>query len=294
MQRNIQRNHKLVGIAGALAAALALGSSPAHAVIDGPGATGGSEWVFAAWGMDAEGKGVGYVYDLDTALTLESFIGADVATNSTPTTVLPSSLTAPFFKGALPQFASFQALLANPTGFVWNLAAAESIGRSRVVSTVDVMPAVTPSNAAVRKFADSFKVFSAAAATKGTHPQATDGVAFDLREADGNAYPGSSATSVYGQNFGGASSGLDNAAGPGMQLPLTMFWQRSLLSAQANSAGGFGALTQGGRPVVARMDFGAQGAAQLTVTAVPEPTESALWLAGLGLLGLIARRRLHG
>lgn len=290
----MQRNHKLAGVAGALAAALALGSSPAQAVIDGTTATGGSEWVFAAWGMDAEGKGVGYVYDLDTALTLESFIGADVATSSTPGTALPPSLTKPYFQGALPQFASFQALLANPMDFVWNLAAAESFGRSRVVSTVELQPAVTPTNGAVRKFADNFGVFSAAAATKGTHPQVADGVAFDLREADLTAYPGPSASSAYGQNFGGASSGLDNAAGPGVQLPLVMFWQKSLLSSQANGAGGFGALSQDGLPVVARMDFGAQGAAQLTVTAVPEPTESALWLAGLGLLGLIARRRLNG
>ena len=215
MQRNIQRNHKLAGIAGALVAALALGSSPAHALIDGTTATGGSEWVFAAWGMDAEGKGVGYVYDLETALTLESFIGADVATNQTPSTALPSSLSTPFFQGVLPQFASFQALLANPNGFVWNLAAAESIGRSRVVSTVYEMPSVTPRNSDIKNFADSFNYFSAAAATKGTHPLVADGVAFDLREADGNAYPGPSATSVYGQNFGGASPELNNVAGPG-------------------------------------------------------------------------------
>lgn len=293
MQRNIQRNHKLAGIAGALVAALALGSSPAHALIDGTTATGGSEWVFAAWGMDAEGKGVGYVYDLETTLTLESFIGADVATNQTPSTALPSSLSTPFFQGVLPQFASFQALLANPNDFVWNLAAAESIGRNRVVSTVEVMPAVTPTNFAIKNMAANFGVFSAGAATKGTHPLVADGVAFDIREADLTAYPGPSATSAYGQNFGGASSGLDNAAGPGAQLPLVMFWQKSLLSSQANGAGGFGALSQDGRPVVARMEFGANGA-QLTVTAVPEPSESALWLAGLGLLGLIARRRLNG
>jgi hypothetical protein len=98
--------------------------------------------------------------------------------------------------------------------------------------------------------------------------------------------PGYAGSALWGDNWGGAANIIATGKiGSGMDLYLLR--QSSGTFAARNSASVYEALTYNGMPVMASLD----GAGNLHVAAIPEPETYALMLAGLGLVGWMARRR---
>jgi hypothetical protein len=97
------------------------------------------------------------------------------------------------------------------------------------------------------------------------------------------AYAGSA---LWGTNWGNAFNGISTAnIGDGVGLYLLR--QSSGVFAQRNNPSVYEAVSFKGNAYQARLD----GAGNLTISPVPEPEAYALMLAGLGLVGWMARRR---
>jgi hypothetical protein len=97
------------------------------------------------------------------------------------------------------------------------------------------------------------------------------------------AYAGSA---QWGTNWGGAFNGT-STANVGDSVGMYFLRQSTGAFAQRNNPSIYAALEFSGNPYTASLD----AAGNLTVTAVPEPEAYALMLAGLGLVGFMARRR---
>jgi hypothetical protein len=277
-----------------LAAALALGlSGMASASITG-GSTGNTEFVFSAFDSAA---GKGYSYDLSdlgwddvygTNVRMNSLIGSTNTASLIGTTLVVKPANGVLFDLALPSFGDFLGNVS-PAAVKWNLISAETSGIKRIVQTVSQAPAAALTNTQVINGANFVDQYTGALNSKGTNVGGVvtdDGFALTVA-ADGTAYAGNVAT--FGSNLGG--SGYTNTGS--LSDKLNMYVVSSTTSTASTAAGRFAALTSAtGQQVAAKVYSAADGyhLQVALVTAVPEPETYAMLLAGLGMLGFVARR----
>jgi len=274
----------------ALVAALALSAvaTSANAAISAN--SGNSELVFSAWDANA---GVGYTYDLNWDKFLNDLVGADQAANAAGNALLAanafvqSSLIGSngvIFDGALTGLP----FTGDVSGVQWNLGAYDSTGRTRLLITQgDSALPFESTNNQVKAAVTGFGVYAPNANGFITTP-AEDTYAVTA-STDGAAYAGN-----MGNGFVNNVADTTNALGGTSALYLLA------PTTQASSAAPSFAqqlLSFDGRDIVAKtyLQDGAwhlQISAVTAVTApVPEPETYAMMLAGLGLMGAVARRR---
>ena len=109
-----------------------------------------------------------------------------------------------------------------------------------------------------------------------------------------NADPFYADSATWGDTLGSAITGTSNALGGVSNVYLA--WQRSITATQSGQAAGLAQITAGGNSVFGTTYVDASNNTHLklfttAVAAVPEADTSAMMLAGLGLMGFIARRR---
>jgi hypothetical protein len=277
----------------ALVAAVALSATAISANAAISSNNGNSEFVFSAWDADA---GVGYTYDLNWDKFLNDLVGIDqTASTSGNATLLAgakvgSSLIGSngvIFDDVLTGLAFAGGSVANAQ---WNLAAYDSVGRTRLLITQDADgSAHTPSN----------NQGKAAVTLLGAYAPAANGFMVDQLAEDSYALTIADNGIGYAGNFGSAYNG-------NLSDTTNVFGATSNLFfiAQASQAAGNGAqaslvqqLTSVDGVAVTAKTYLLNDVWRLQIAAVPqiapipEPETYAMLLAGLGFVGAIARRR---
>jgi hypothetical protein len=281
LNRGMEMNFKLKTLVAVLALSAAAATSANAATV----ATGGnSSVIFSAW--DAVNL---QSYSIDLGKVLNDFIGVDTVGTYTKATVTldnNNALTAQTsaYSGVVAADGTiFDKALTNfsLTSGVWNLAAADGAGRNRILFS-DSSVYAGNLNSEIGNVAGSVTSYiglgAAASKTAGTVGTDTD------------AFYADSAT--WGDTFGASGiTGSSNALGGVSDIYVA--WQQS--TALTDSAAGFANLTAGGKNVFATTYLAADGLTHfklaVAVAAVPEADTSGMMLAGLGLMGFIARRR---
>jgi hypothetical protein len=244
----------------AAAAALAL-SGAANAAIDN-GNTGNGELFFTAW------DGVtSYTFDLNT--TINAFESAVAAGSGAYVSVTLDALFGSFIAGA------------NLPNLVWNVVAGDNSGARRILSTFSTLPGSTIGGPEARSTAGAVASFAQAVNV---------GIA---AQGNGNSAVFAAGSAGYADNTTGVRFGNNIATG--------LNFSNGGSIANNSYAAGLGfmridALQGGTAPSVynpyadvrAYFDY---TTGTLTIAAVPEPETYAMLLAGLGLMGAIARRR---
>lgn len=287
---------KKILLAAAIAAMAMSGAANAALAPFSSGASGDSNLTFSAWDSIA---GVGYTLDL--GVSLNTLFGADNATSGSNLATANSTVVAAAinnglaYQGALASFNSFVAAAGGPTNIMWNLAAAENDGRARVLSTQGALATPAGFSAAQKNgniafTADAFNSYVTAAGAKAAGNNYVNTVA-----ADGMAYAGSA---TWNTLQGG--KGLDSASVliNGFNTNLYLFAQTSTDGTNLPDMGTFSqAMTVDGKALTVTVFQDADGAWDIKVAAqvaaVPEADTYAMFLAGLGLMGFVARRRMQ-
>lgn len=275
-------NFKLKTLVAVLA--LSAVATSANAAISG-GSAGNSELVFSAWDTTA---GVGYTYDLNWSKFLNDMVGIDQATTVAGNAALAANAVVQssmigaggvIFDDVLTGFN-----LAGSSNVQWNLGAWDNNGRTRLLMTQgDAGLPFASTNNQVKAAVTGINNYASQANSLVTVP-AEDTFNTSV-VADGSAYAG---------NLG--NGWLNNTVDTTNVLGGTSFMYFLAPTTQASSAAQ--ALQQqlfsfDGKAIVAKTylqndQWRLQVAA---VQAVPEPETNAMMLAGLGLMGFIARRR---
>lgn len=280
-------NFKLKALVAAVV--LSAAATSANAAISAGTNNGNSELVFSAWDTTA---GVGYTYDLNWDKFLNDFVGIDQATTVTGNAALAANAMVQssmigangvIFDDVLTGFN-----LAGSSDVQWNLGAFDNYGRTRLLMTQGDagLPFASTNNqvkAAVTGFIGYVSQANSIVIDKSVEDTFNTSVV-----ADGQAYAGN-----MGNGFVNNLADTTNVLGG---TSFMYFLAPTSLSSQ--SAGALQAMQQqlfsfDGRAIVAKTylqndQWRLQVAA---VQAVPEPETNAMMLAGLGLMGFIARRR---
>lgn len=278
-------------------ASLALGlASGAHAAIATPGNSG--EFVFSAWG-----NGYGYTFDLydegfadvlGSNVLMNSLIGTQFNVGAVPDSPAGVTVSGGFKAGdvvfdmALPGFDTFLSNAGSSDAVMWNLISLDLSGIRRLIQTVAQTPTSMISDAALINSANAMDFYNAAANTAMVDMGAADSYAL-TDSNQGTAYAG-----TVGGNFGG-KGGFFNAASLDTEMDLYVLRSRGTTPV-VNNVGAFGQLLgDDGNGLTAKVYLSDAGAYHLqlavAVAPVPEPETYAMLLAGLGLVGFMARRR---
>jgi hypothetical protein len=281
-------NFKLKTLVAALA--LSVVATSANAAIDAN--NGNSELFFSAWDSNA---GVGYTYDLNWNKFLNDFVGIDQAATAAGNTTLKANATVGASMigagGVIYDQALTGMAFANTAAVEWNLAAYDQgNGRNRLLMTLgdSGLPFASGNN----------QIKAAVTALSAYTPQANGKILVPATDTfvntvvgDGAAYAGN-AGSTYKDNIADTTTLLGAQA--------TSLW--FLAPDTQNSSVVQSTIQQqlfafDGRAVTANTYLNATDSlwhlqiAAVPVAAVPEADTSAMMLAGLGLMGFIARRR---
>jgi hypothetical protein len=280
-------NFKLKTLVAALA--LSVVATSANAAIDAN--NGNSELFFSAWDSNA---GVGYTYDLNWGKFLNDFVGIDQAANAAGNTTLKANAAVGASMigagGVIYDQALTGMAFANTAGVEWNLGAYDSVGRTRLLMTLgdSGVPFASGSN----QIKTVVTILSAYTPQANGHivTPAADTYANTVA-ADGAAYAGNSGSN-YNSNIADTTTLLGAQA--------TSLWflaQDTQASSVVQSTIQQQLFAFDGRAVTANTYLNATDSlwhlqiAAVPVAAVPEADTSAMMLAGLGLMGFIARRR---
>ena len=264
--------------ATSVAAAATIPNVTQSSAVLGSGA-GGSSLVFSAWDDTA---GIGYSIDL--GYTLNQIIGADTIVSGSAGTGTNTMVDATLTSSALTpgQVISIALTDWNLTSGSWNMAAVDTVGRNRLL--------VTNSSAWTGATNGDIKLAGA-----GLNNYLNQGAALSTSAGTLSATATSDAwypnTASWGDNLGGTGI-AGTAFGLTDTANLFVAYQKSITSANGGLNGGYAALTTltGGQTITAYLS-NVSGVEYLNIAAVPEADTSGMMVAGLGLMGFIARRR---
>jgi len=242
----------------------------------------GSTVVFSAWSTTSE-----LSYSFDLGYTLDSFIGADTnsgmtgsSTNSMPASGSTFTDFTPLHI-ALPDF-NLVTGGGFTSGAVWNLAAADSLGRNRFLVSNFNPNFSAPINSQVNIVASNVSNYLGLGAAYSQVAGSTSSSANDDWYANSVS---------WGDRLGGTTI-ANTANSLGSTSDLYVVWAKSL-ELPSNTAG-FSLVDAGADTKLQAYTTIESGVAYLniaSVAAVPEAETSGMMLAGLGLMGFIARRR---
>lgn len=247
----------------AVAAALAATAASASAAID-TGANGNGELFFNIW--DANGS-----YSLNLGdISIDSFQSQIAAAGN---------INLAYNLGTDSVFTSFLSGVADTSALKWNVQAADTSGARRILETYSTMPATAKPNDVTRSAANKV---STLANNINIASIGTDSVAVTSANT---AYAGSSSfgdtlTNTLGFSNAGTLSNDSYADG------LNFMRIDALATGIAKST--YTQYADGASAVKIYLDANNT----LHIAAVPEPESYAMLLAGLGMVGLMARRRL--
>lgn len=255
----------------AAAAALAL-SGAANAQID-TGATGNGDMFFSIW--DGQSS---YTLDLQA-------INANATIDGFESAVAGGSFSWAF--AADPLFLTFLST-ANLSALSWNISAADSAAQRRLIETYTTLPGTTFTSTIGRGAVGTTQAFIQAVNATGGLNGTTNSAIIPVGT---NGYAGAAlayGTNVGGQlNFNNSGTAANGSYADGLNL------MKVVANASGTAAASFLPYAVNGVSVRAWLDttVGSATYGQLMIAAVPEPETYAMLLAGLGLMGAIARRR---
>lgn len=269
----------------ALVAALVLSASATSANAAISANSGNSELVFSAWDSVA---GVGYTYDLNWTKFLNDMVGIDQATTVAGNALLTANAVVKSSMIGAGGVIFDDVLTGLPFGtssnVQWNLGAYDSTGRTRLLITQgDSGLPFASTNDGVKTAVTVFGGYAPASNTFITTP--ADDTYAVTASTNGAAYAGNA-----GNGFTGKTVDTTNVLGGSSFMYLLAPTTQSASAALAINQQ---LLSFDGKAIVAKTYF-QDGAWRLNiaaVAAVPEPETNAMFLAGLGLMGFIARRR---
>ena len=222
-----------------------------------------------------------YVRDLGSLLnggSLNNWVSATTTAAGLATPLNNQGFGTLFSAAADTNLQSFLAASTDTSRLKWNIAAVDSSGTDRFLSTAgSISAAQTPNYNVFRTFATRTDTYLAA-----MNPALT---------GESALYSGAGAAiNLWGSNVGGAAT-FSNSAGLGDSTGFFVLSERATtgtttladvrqFKADSETAMEWTLAANG------NLSYGA-------VAAIPEPSEYALMLAGLGMLGFMARRRLN-
>jgi hypothetical protein len=275
-------NFKLKALVAAVV--LSAAATSANAAIDAN--AGNSELVFSAWDSVA---GVGYTYDLNWDKFLNDMVGIDQAANATGNALLAANAVVKSSMigagGVIFDDVLTGLPFANSANVQWNLGAYDSgVGRARLLITQgDSALPFTSTNNQIKAAAAGFSGYAPASNGFITTP-ALDTYAV-TSDTNGSAYAGNMGNGFV-NNVVDTTNVLGGSSFMYLLAPTT-------LASSAAASFSQQLFSFDGKAIVAKtyLQDGAWRLNVAAVQAVPEPETNAMMLAGLGLMGFIARRR---
>ena len=166
----------------------------------------------------------------------------------------------------------------------WNIVAGDTSGSDRLLTTASSV--VAPTYTQFRTFGGGVDIYLPAMNPGLAGPDGTQNTADDFQSA---LYAGGNASiNLWGDNLGGRAA-FSNAAGLGGSLGFFVLSERAASGATTSLAD----VRQFMATPAIPMTWTLEQNGKLIYAAVPEPETYALMLAGLGMLGFMARRRLN-